>query len=232
MKRALQIVLALGFVGMFLVSPVAAATSQGLEWGVALGDSFTFTMTNSEDGISEGIYLNITGTATLAIPDPLTDWGNIPSDTDIGFWWANGTSMGFYVLVFLGLMATGANIVVPTGNWTVLSSLISSALTDETLTDTSSLWGVVWADAINSTHEYRITAHYSKADGFLAEYKMETAVSATDAVVESFTVIRDDIPIGPGGGVGDIVQLLTDNILYIGIGVVVLLLVAILIKKK
>ncbi|MHA1576763.1 MAG: hypothetical protein ACTSU3_05330 [Candidatus Thorarchaeota archaeon] len=232
MKRALQIVLALSFVGMFLVSPVAAATSQGFEWGVSLGDSFEFTMTNSEDGVTEGIYLNITGTATLAIPDPLTDWNNIPADIDIDFWWANGTSMGFYALVFLGLMATGAMIVVPIGNWTVLSTLIAAELTGETATDTSSLWGVVWTNTINATHETRITAHYAKADGFLAEYKMETAVSATNAVVESFTVIRDDIPAGPGGGVGDIVQLLTDNILYIGIGVVVLLLVAILIKKK
>ena len=85
MKRALQLVLALSFVGMFLVSPVAAATSQGLEWGVAVGDSYEFTMSSSEDDLSEGIYLNITDTPTLAIPDPLSDWGDIPDDFDIGF---------------------------------------------------------------------------------------------------------------------------------------------------
>lgn len=232
MKRALQLILALSFIGMFLVSPVAAATSQGLEWGVVVGDTFEFTMESSEDDMSEDIYLNITGAATLAIPDPLTDWNDIPDDLDIGFWWANGTSMGFYVLVFLGLISTGAMIAVPIGNWTVMTTLIASEVTGETITDTSNLWGVVFVDEYNSTHENRITAHFAKADGFLAEYKLETAISATNAIISSFTVIRDNIPAGPILPGGDILQLLQDNILYVAIGVGVLLIIVILCKKK
>ncbi len=45
MKRMLQSILAMSFVAMFLISPVAAATSEGLEWGVALNDEFTFQFT-------------------------------------------------------------------------------------------------------------------------------------------------------------------------------------------
>ncbi|MHA1481212.1 MAG: hypothetical protein ACTSQZ_07305 [Candidatus Thorarchaeota archaeon] len=234
MKRALQVILALGFVGMFLVSPVAAATSQGLEWGVVVGDSFDFTITSSEDDISEDITLNITSAATFAIPDPLSDWNDIPNDLGIGFWWANDTSMGIFILAFLGLFFTGGQIAVPVGNWTLMSSLIASEVTGETITDTSNLWGVVYVDEFNSTHENRITAHYSKADGFLAEYKIQEVVSATEVVTEEFSIIRDNIPAGPiiPGDAGDILQLLQDNILYVAIGVGVLLIIVILCKKK
>ena len=44
MKRTLQIMIAMSFVAIFLISPVAAATSEGLEWGVALNDEFTFNI--------------------------------------------------------------------------------------------------------------------------------------------------------------------------------------------
>ena len=62
MKRTLQILLAISFAAMFLISPVAAATSQGLEWGVALDEEFTYILesTDGDDSFDEGINITIT----------------------------------------------------------------------------------------------------------------------------------------------------------------------------
>ena len=42
MKRTLQTLLVISFIAMFITSPVTAVTSEGLTWGVALNDEFTF----------------------------------------------------------------------------------------------------------------------------------------------------------------------------------------------
>ncbi len=229
MKRALHVILALAIVSMFMISPVAAATSQGLEWGIATGDSFDFTMagdaSGTEDDFSEGMYMNVTDMPALAIDDPLTSWATIPVPS-LGMWWDNGTSIGIYIFVFLGLLIVGSRMVVPIGNYTHLTSLVTPVMTGEDVINTATVWGIEWTEETNSTHEMVVKAHFSKADGFLTEYSMNTVVSATDAVVESFSVTRD------GGAPLDIVQLLQDNILYVAIGVGVLVVLAIVCKKK
>lgn len=230
MKRTLQAMLALLVVGMFMVSPVAAATSQGLEWGFVIADSFDYTLTGTEGNLSEDIYLNVTGMPALAIPDPISTWNSIP-DPNIGFWWANGTSMGFYVLLFFGIVAVGGKIAVPIGNFTHLASLVAPVITGETIIDTSNTWGVEWSEDTTPTEEFVITVTYAKADGFLAEYSLETRSTLNSSLLDSLSVERDSIP-SPGLPTGDILQLLQDNILYIAIGIGVLVVLAVVCKKR
>ncbi|MHA1771565.1 MAG: hypothetical protein ACTSXS_08295 [Candidatus Thorarchaeota archaeon] len=230
MKRALNVLLALSVITMFLVSPVAAATSQGLEWGFAKGDKWDFTLKVSSEKIDEQIYANITNMPVLAIPDPLTSWDNIPFPT-VGMYWANGTDIGLMALLFIGLVAVGSRMTVPIGNYTLLTELVSTKLTGETMIDTATEWGITWKVSTNSTHEQRITATYLKTDGFLAQYKWEQVISASNTVVDSISVIRNNLPSG-GFDFSNITQLLKDNILYVGAGVAVLVILAIVCKKR
>ena len=60
MKRTLSVILAFAFISMFCVSPVLAATSQGLEWGVADGHRVDYTMTSDAEEIpNEDITLKL-----------------------------------------------------------------------------------------------------------------------------------------------------------------------------
>ncbi len=228
MKRALQVILALSIVSIFMISPIAAATSQGLEWGFVIEDRFDFTLTSPSEGLSEQMYMNITSMPAAAISDPLSDWFDIP-DPSVGIWWANGTTCT-YSLIFFGLLAVGSKIAVPTGNFTLLWELVNVELTDETQEESANVWGIKWSEAINSTHEFSITATYAKADGFLAEYKWETVLTSNGAVEEGFTVIRTNIPSGLDANY--IIQLIQENILLVGAGVVILVLLVVVCKKK
>lgn len=231
MKRALQVILALAIVSMFLISPIAAATSQGLEWGFVIDDRFDFTLASPVDGLSEQMYMNITAMPVAAIPDPLTDWFDIPNPS-VGMWWANGTSLNLaYILaVFFGLTPVGSKIAVPIGNYTHLWSLVNVELADETQEESANVWGIKWAFAANLTHENTVTATYAKADGFLAEYKWEIVQTSDDATVNMFSVTRNNIP--SGLDTNYIIQLIQENMLLVGAGVVILVLLVVVCKKK
>ncbi len=229
MKYAINAILALAIIAMFMVSPVAAATSQGLEWGIHTGDRFDFTLRSSETGLNEQIYLNITSMPATAIPDPLTSWGSIP-DPDVGAYWANGTSMGLYILVFLGLLSTGGKIAVPVGNFSLLTNLLAPELIGEDFINDASVWGVELVHELNSTHEGHIRVTYSKSDGFLAEYILTMVVSATDEVVQELSARRNNL--GGGIGIDQLVQLAKDNALYIGAAVVVLVILGVVCKRR
>ncbi len=229
MKRALQVILALAIVSIFMISPIAAATSQGLEWGFVIEDRFDFTMSSTEDSVSEQMYMNITAMPAAAIPDPLTGWSAIPEPT-IGMWWANGTSLGLYALIFLGLMAVGSKIAVPIGNYTLLWDLVNVELTDETQEESANVWGIKWSEAINSTHEFSITATYAKADGFLAEFNYGITQTSNDEVTLLIDVTRNNIP--SGLDTNYIIQLIQENMLLVGAGVVILVLLVVVCKKK
>ncbi|TFG13841.1 hypothetical protein EU537_05115 [Candidatus Thorarchaeota archaeon] len=229
MKRALNMIFVLAIVSMFMVSPVAAATSQGLEWGVQFGDRFDFTMTSTDEDVpSEGLYVNITDMPALAIPDPLTDWNAIPQP-DIDFWWQNGTSMGITALIFIGIFFVGGKFTLPIGNFTLLENLLAPELTGEDINTAGGLWTVEWSMDTTATEEAKITAAYSTSDGFLADYRIETWSTLNDTLLESIEVTRETIP---GGGLDDILQLLEDNILYVGIGVAAIVIIGLVVCKR
>ncbi|TFG27318.1 hypothetical protein EU527_18685 [Candidatus Thorarchaeota archaeon] len=241
MKRTLQVLLAMSFLAMFLTSPVAAATSQGLEWSVALDDEFTFAMVfvdEGEDTFNEGINVTIIE-APPTLSDPLDNWTHIGSfNLNITFY--NGTSLGLYGFLFLGLMSVNGYFAVPTGNFSLLTNLImAESMWNEnfTLTDNTLFWGVTFSET-DGDMEHTITAEYLKDDGFLSRYILE-ATNTSSSVSSSVSCIRDNLPAltttttTDTTGTGfDIVGFVTDNALYIGIGIIIILLLVIIVKKR
>ncbi|MDH4213479.1 MAG: hypothetical protein OEV85_06125 [Candidatus Thorarchaeota archaeon] len=229
MKRTLQFLLAMSFVAMFLISPVAAATSQGLEWGIALNDEFTFKMIFIDEGeetFNEGINATIAETPP-AINDPLVNLTGI--DTfNITMTFYNGTELGLYGILFLGLIAVGSHFAYPVGNFSLLSELaMDESFWDEnhTIINNSQVWGISYSETSGDETE-SITAEYLKADGFCYRYMLEVT-NTTSNIETSVSFVRDM----PSSGF-DIVGFITDNALYIGIGVIIVLLLVIIFKKK
>ena len=216
MKRALQVLFALSFATMFLISPVAAATSQGLEWGIVDGDQWNFDLTSVADGVTEMdevMYFESTGGLTT-IPNILTDWVSLP-EPSFDVEWANGTSLGWSALIFIFYMVAVDRWAVPIGNYTLLGELYEDhVLYNGTIYETSSYWGM----DVDYLGEMDVHVDFLKADGFLAHWTVTVENG-------SMSMVRQGLP-------SDIIGLITDNILYIGVGVGVLILLAIVCKKK
>jgi hypothetical protein len=230
MKSTLRIFAVLAFLGLFFIPSVAAlATSQGLEWGIALGSKATYTLDANSGTLvtSESIFINVTAMPASAIHDPLTTWASIPEPT-LGFWWANDTSMGFLALIFLGVYATGGKFTVPVGNFTLLQSLLAPVITGETFSTPDNLWQVVWTTSINATAETRITSAFSTVDGFLSTYKLETWNTATNTLADYIHVTRTNLP---SAGL-DIVKFVQDNMLLVAGAVVVIIILGVVCAKR
>lgn len=221
MKRALQIMFAVSFATMFLVSPVAAATSQGLEWGIAVDDQWNFDITSVVEGVtemSEVIYFEATG-GISTIPNILDNWNNIPKPT-FDITWANGTSLGWSSLIFIFYFLVTDSWVVPIGNFTLLGELYEDhVFYNGTIFNSGSYWGMNLNDFEGFGSEIDIHVDYLKDDGFLAHWTFTT-------VNGSLSMTRQGLPSL------DIVGIITDNILYIGIGLGVLIVLAIVCKRR
>jgi hypothetical protein len=219
MKRTLEIVLVMSFIAMFLISPVAAATSDGLQWGVALDDEFTYHFTWVEEGettFDEGINVTVEASPG-AIPDPLTSYSQIPT-VDIDMFYTNGTALGLEAIVLLGFIAIGGYFTVPIGNFSLLTDLAVASpwwTENHTIINDSSVWGVRLS-GVEDGEPVAIYVHYLKADGFCARYVLEST-NSTSGLKTSISLIRDGLGL-------DIIGLLQDNILYVGIGVGVIVI--------
>ena len=218
MKRTLQALLAISIATMFLVSPVAAATSQGLEWGIAVSDQWNFDIDSTTDGVAEMdevIYFEITGGIT-AIPNILDDWSNIPKPTfDIS--WANGTSLGWSALIFIFFAAITDAWVVPIGNYTLLGELYTDSLYNGTLFDSGGYWGFNLDDFFGQPIDIHVD--YLKTDGFLAHWTVTTENG-------TLTMARQ--------GLGfDIMGFIQDNLILIAAGGAILLIaIVVCVRRK
>jgi len=229
MKRTLVLLVAAATVLMFAVSPAAAATSQNLSWGVAENDQFNFTFdaANPDEGLSlhEGMYMLVTD-APPTIPNVVTDWTQVPT-VDLDMKWTNGTSIGLYVLIFLGIIPFGAHFAVPIGNWTLMTEVVqtSGSWNDSTtFTTNSAYWGMSLTYS-SSGLRYTVAVSYLKSDGFLAKYEMKATNITSSTVTFDFGVIREGLP-------NDLIVTLQDNILLIGIGVGVVVIVGAVVCMK
>ncbi len=202
---------------MFLISPVAAATSQGLEWGIAVDDQWNFDITSVDEGVtgmSEVIYFEATS-GISTIPNILDDWNNIPKPT-FDVTWANGTDLGWSALIFILYMVVTDSWVVPIGNYTLLGELYEDdVFYNGTIYDSGGYWGMEIDSFLGNPLDIHVD--YLKDDGFLAHWTVTTENG-------TISMVRQGLP--------GIVDLITDNILYIGVGVGVLILLAIVCKKK
>ena len=85
MKRTFTILSIVLFVGLAFSTPTAADTSQGLFWRPVENDRVYYTVEMYDGGFpeTEEIYFEVAASPS-AIPDPLTDWTDIPFlDIDI-----------------------------------------------------------------------------------------------------------------------------------------------------
>ncbi|MFW9959474.1 MAG: hypothetical protein ACFFDV_00560 [Candidatus Thorarchaeota archaeon] len=214
---------------MFFISPVAAATSQGFEWGIALNDEFTFHMIFFDEGIetiNEGINVTIAENPPT-IPDPLVNLTSIGT-FDINMTFYNGTELGLYGLLFFGLLTVGSHFGYPIGNFSLLTELaMAEDWWDEnhTIINTAQVWGVSYSET-SGDETSSITAEYFKTDGFCYRYLLEVS-NSTSSLETSVSFIRDM----PSSSF-DIIGFITDNALYIGMGVIIVLLVVIIVRRK
>ena len=223
MKRTLQLLIALAISTMFVVSPVAAATNQGLSWGVIVGDAFNYQLTIGGTGtvtsMNEGFYMNVTGTDP--VPNSITDWTQIP-DISVGLWWTNGTTMGWFALVFIGFVYLGTGLVLPAGNWTLLAQVVKTYVmwnTSTTFVNSSLYWGLSLTLPMSGLSGV-IQASYLKSDGVLARYSIVGTNQTSHVVQSSISVVRAGLPTEGF----DIVGFLQQNILYVGAGVAVIVI--------
>ena len=219
MKRTLQVLLALSLATMFLVSPVAAATSQGLEWGIEVGDQWNFDLTSVTDGVtemSEVMYFEVTGGAAT-IPNILTLWSSIPTVTfDIE--WANGTALGWSALIFIFYAVATSGWVVPIGNYTLLGELYeANVFYNGTVYNSGNYWGMDVDDFLGDPIDIHVD--YLKDDGFLAHWTVTTENG-------SLTMTRQGLP-----GL-DIVGFIQDNLILVAAGGAILLIAIIVCMKR
>ncbi len=219
MKRVSQIILSLTLMSMFFVVHVDAATSQGLDWGFEVGGQYNYDYvlkdSNNETLVEEVIH--IVANTRPTIPNIVSVWDDLPA-IEAEITWTNGSSVEVFALSYF-MYAMDVEFVLPIGNWTLLTNLYrDSAHFDGTISDTGSYWGVegtilVWGVVTTNIE-------YLKDDGLMAHYTL-------NANNGSLTVTRQGLS-------GGIIDLIMDNILYIGAGVAVILIVVCIyyVKKK
>ncbi|NHI88556.1 MAG: hypothetical protein EAX87_03475 [Candidatus Thorarchaeota archaeon] len=220
MKRTLQTVLVMSFLAMILISPVAAATTQGLEWGVAQNDEFTYRLRMVDEGVQtydEGMNITVTG-STPALSDPLTTWLSIPVVL-ANMVYTNGTpAIAEAVVIGFASILVGGVFIVPIGNFSLLADLAAAApwwTVNHTIVSDSAFWGIRLS-YMDDDSPSQIYVQYSKSNGVCARFNIEST-NSTSHKKSSFSLVRDGLGL-------DIVQLLQDNILYVGIGVGVIVI--------
>ena len=198
MKRTISFLLVLLMSTSLFSTPVSAATDQGLDWGCSTGDDFHFMLYVDGDGlmIDEEIYIE--ANTTTPVPNSITNWTDIPRDT-LDAYYANGTEMGFEVL----LLIAAYNIVLPIGNWTFLEGLAYYTIGLENITldyEDPYFWGYSWEDdnwTLSGENwdlytDYSLAVHvdFLKNDGFISHYSVVTTNRTTKVKTGEITMER------------------------------------------
>lgn len=220
MKRTLITVIVLCVIGTIVSSPVAAATNQGFDWGFGVNDKieFTYQIQSASQSFSEAMYIDIQSTPN--IPDSITSWSQIPVITTASYW-ANNTGISWYALIYVGLVPVGGRMAMPIGNWTLLRQLVAPVLTGEEYIDDLFYWGLVFSDDYSATEELRISLYYYKSDGFLAKLLVEWWNTETESRTQYIGIVRSGA-----------MSFVADNYILIGVGVGVLIILAIVCAKR
>ena len=199
MNRVSMLFVILFIASAFCSTPVLAQTNQGLEWGFASDDTFSFMMYLEGDGmlINEEIYLELNETLPV-IPDSMDNWTDIPYVT-IRAYYSNGTELGIEVLTFIAMY----NAHLPVGNWSFLSSLAQDSLNLENFTldaEDEFFWGYSWEDenwtlsgegfTVYSKYTIHVHVDYLKTDGFIAHYSVDSYNTTTMEPTGQITLSR------------------------------------------
>lgn len=227
LKRVLQIALVFGFVAMICVGPVAAATSQGLEWGIQNGDQWNFNITSETNGtttLNEVMYFEVLSRPT--IPNIVSSWAQLPTP-QFNITWANGTSLGWSALIFIFLGIATSDFAVPIGNYTLLGDLYADSIYNGTVYDSGNYWGM---DLDTTFFSEGLTVHvdYLRTDGMLAHWNVVTTNTTTSQTLGKIDMVRQGLP----SGASDIISLLQDNIVLVAAGVIVIVIIAAVVCRK
>ncbi len=227
LKRVLQIALVFAFVAMICVGPVAAATSQGLEWGIQNGDQWNYNITSETAGtttLNEVMYFEVLSRPT--IPNIVSSWAQVPKPT-WNITWANGTSLGWSALIFIFLGVATSSFAVPIGNFTLLGDLYTDSIYNGTIYDSGNYWGM---DLSTTFFSEGLTVHvdYLRTDGMLAHWNVVTTNTTNSQTLGKIDMVRQGLP---SGGI-DIISLLQDNIVLVAAGVVVIVIIAAVVCRK
>jgi hypothetical protein len=221
MKRTLQAMMAFMVVTMLLAGTVSAATSQGLEWGVAVGDQWNFDITTTNEGaagLDEVIYMEVLTRPT--IPNVVSVLDDIP-DLGLNITWANGTTLGWSALIFIFLAVASPFFATPIGNYSLLAELYATdSFYNGTIYDQSGYWGFNLNDfeLIPSNSSTDIHVDFLKQDGMLAHWTVTTTNTTSSTEMATLTMIRQGLPSF------NIMDFLQDNLLLVGIGVGVIVI--------
>ncbi|MBA7592719.1 hypothetical protein ES708_34912 [subsurface metagenome] len=126
------------------------------------------------------------------------------------------------------------------GNWSLLDDLIAAKSSSVNVTADDynvTFWGYSWCDM---TDDILIEVHtdYLKADGFLAHHTASFTNTTSSEVIGTLSVTRIGLPeyLTPipvtWFNDNEIQDFIMDNLLYIGIGVVVILGLVVFIRKR
>ena len=184
--------------GLLLIAPVAAETSQGLNWTVEIGDQYRYNVLYWEEGtyFHEDMYINIT-VNHLALPDPLTDWWDIP-DPPGEVYYANGTSPGMLAMVFVYTW----KLVVPIGNWTLMTELVENVTYWDFLSDDVDNVSVIEDTWLHWGYSYNITVDpaniicnntHLKSNGVLTREYLAAYNATDDTLLGEITILCDGV---------------------------------------
>lgn len=215
-------------------------SQHDLIWGFNDGDRFDFNLTITGNAlsfhnVSEQFYLEVAEDGLEIIPYSLTHFDDIPFfGADV--YWMNGTE------IYAPFLSHSWKLAVPIqGNWSLLDDLIAAKSSSVNVTVDESLpiffWGYSWYDMIG---DILIEVHtdYLRADGFLAHHTATFTNVTSSEVVGALSVTRIGLP-EPTTPIpttwfngNEILDFIMNNLLYLGIGCVVILGLAIFIRKR
>ena len=112
----------------------------------------------------------------------------------------------------------GGVFIAPTGNFSLLADLAAAApwwTVNHTIVSDSAFWGIRLS-FVDDGAPSQVFMQYSKSNGVCARFNIEST-NSTSNKKSTLSLVRDGLGL-------DIVQLLQDNILYVGIGVGVIVI--------
>ena len=199
MRRKI-ILVTFGLLVLLQFAPVAALTSQGFDWTVEVGDQYHYNVLYWEEEVyyHEDMYVNITSNH-LAVPDPLTDWWDIP-EPPAELYYSNGTTpIGTIGLVFIYAM----KLVVPIGNWTLLTELVENVTywdffggPVENMSVIEDTW-LHWGYTYNLTEDddtIMCNCTYLKSNGVLARHHLIAYNETNDLIWGEIEILCDGVP--------------------------------------
>ncbi|MHA2026814.1 MAG: hypothetical protein ACW98U_13020 [Candidatus Thorarchaeota archaeon] len=208
-------------------------------WGFDDGDRFDFNLTITGNAlsfhnVSEQFYLEVAEDGLEIFPYSVTEFDDIPFfGADV--YWMNGTE------IYAPFLSHSWRLAVPmVGNTSLHDDLIAASSSSVNVTVDDSILIFFWGYSRNDTvGDVLIEIHtdYLKTDGFLAHHTATFTNTTSSEVVGTLSVTRIGLP-EPTTTIttwlhdDGIVDLIMDNLLYIGVGVVLILGLIVLIRKR